>query len=133
MLKRPTTGPVAKARNRSDGPIGQASRGRIARILTGQNHGFIKDGHGRDVFFHRSDLADGVSFNRQPLDPPHSAVTYAVTPMHIMVGMAKRVSIDLTPTPATTLRKPIRSRGGFQSLLRRLQEQRDGRHLMSPP
>ena len=43
--------------------------------------------------------------------------------------MAKHVSIDLTPTEATTLRKPIRGRGGFQTLLRKLQRQLDGRQL----
>ncbi len=49
--------------------------------------------------------------------------------MDMMFGMAKRVSIDLSTTHATALRKPIRGRGGFQSLLRRLQNQLDGRHL----
>ena len=53
--------------------------------------------------------------------------------MPIMLGMAKRMSIDLSPTTATTLRKPIRGRGGFQSLLRRLQGQLDGRHLDVSP
>ena len=46
-----------------------------------------------------------------------------------MLGMGKAVSIDLTPQGASTLRKPIRGRGGFQSLLRKLQHQLDGRHL----
>jgi hypothetical protein len=50
-----------------------------------------------------------------------------------MVGMAKRLSIALSPTTATTLRKPIRGRGQFQSLLRRLQGQLDGRHLDVSP
>jgi cold shock CspA family protein len=31
--------------------------------VTGQNHGFIKDENGREVFFHRSDFTEGV-FNR---------------------------------------------------------------------
>ncbi|MEP7303886.1 MAG: hypothetical protein ABJA98_00075 [Acidobacteriota bacterium] len=39
------------------------------------------------------------------------------------------MSIDLTPTEVMTLRKPIRGRGGFQSLLRKLQDQLDDRHL----
>jgi hypothetical protein len=47
--------------------------------------------------------------------------------------MAKHASIDLTPTEATTLRKPIRGRGGFQSLLRKLQLQLEGRHLDISP
>ena len=50
-----------------------------------------------------------------------------------MVGMAKPVSINLSATTATTLRKPIRGRGGFQSLLRRLQGQLDGRQLDVSP
>jgi hypothetical protein len=50
-----------------------------------------------------------------------------------MIGMAKPVSIALSATTATTLRKPIRGHGGFQSLLRRLQGQLDGRHLDVSP
>jgi hypothetical protein len=46
-----------------------------------------------------------------------------------MLGMGKALSIDLTPLGARILRKPIRGRGGFQSLLRKLQHQLDGRHL----
>ena len=46
-----------------------------------------------------------------------------------MRGMGKPVSIDLMPLGATTLCKPIGGRGGFQSLLRKLQYQLDGRHL----
>ncbi|MEP7308516.1 MAG: hypothetical protein ABJA98_23675 [Acidobacteriota bacterium] len=43
--------------------------------------------------------------------------------------MGNAVSIDLTPLGTRTLRKPIRGRGGFQSLLRKLRHQLDGRHL----
>jgi len=56
-------------------------------------------------------------------------VTQAVTPVGILLGMTKHMSIDLDPTEARTLRKPIRGRGGFQSLLRKLQHQLDGRQL----
>ena len=43
-----------------------------------------------------------------------------------MCRMGKFVSIELTAAEAMTLRKPIRGRGGFQSLLRRLQCQLTG-------
>ena len=56
-------------------------------------------------------------------------VTQAVMPVGILRGMTKHVSIHLSPTEVRTLRKPIRGHGGFQSLLRRLQHQLDGRHL----
>ena len=47
----------------------------------------------------------------------------------MMLGIGKAVSIHLTPLDAKTLRKPIRGRGGLQSLLRKLQHQLDDRHL----
>jgi cold shock CspA family protein len=31
--------------------------------LVGQGHGFVRLATGREVFFHRSDLQDGTSFN----------------------------------------------------------------------
>jgi cold shock CspA family protein len=43
---------------------GTPSSGRIATLFIGQGHGFIRLASGRDVFFHRSDVRDGVSFNR---------------------------------------------------------------------
>jgi cold shock CspA family protein len=42
---------------------GAASTGRIVKLLIGQGHGFIRIAGGREVFFHRTDLEDGVSFN----------------------------------------------------------------------
>ncbi len=42
---------------------GVASSGRIARLLVGQSHGFIRGDDGRDVFFHRGDVQEGTSFN----------------------------------------------------------------------
>ena len=42
---------------------GRPETGRIVRIVTGQNHGFIRDARGREIFFHRSDLTEGL-FNR---------------------------------------------------------------------
>jgi hypothetical protein len=37
--------------------------------------------------------------------------------------MRAHVPLDLTTADATTLMKPIRGRGGFQNLLRKLQQQ----------
>jgi cold shock CspA family protein len=32
-------------------------------LFIGQSHGFIRLADGRDIFFHRSDVREGVSFN----------------------------------------------------------------------
>jgi cold shock CspA family protein len=37
--------------------------GRIVTLFFGQGHGFIRMANGRDVFFHRSDVREGASFN----------------------------------------------------------------------
>ena len=42
---------------------GQPSAGRIVMLYVGQSHGFIRLPNERDVFFHRSDMRDGTSFN----------------------------------------------------------------------
>jgi cold shock CspA family protein len=42
---------------------GAVSTGRIAKLLIGQSHGFIRLADGREVYFHRSDLEEGTSFN----------------------------------------------------------------------
>jgi cold shock CspA family protein len=42
---------------------GEPSTGRIARLSIGQGHGFIRAAGGREIYFHRSDLQEGVSFN----------------------------------------------------------------------
>jgi cold shock CspA family protein len=57
------------ARGRTAGPArpaelrGAVSTGRIVKLLIGQSHGFIRLANGREVYFHRSDLEDGISFN----------------------------------------------------------------------
>lgn len=43
---------------------GTPSVGRIATLFIGQSYGFIRLANRRDVFFHRSDLCNGVSFNQ---------------------------------------------------------------------
>ena len=42
---------------------GVPSTGRIVSLYVGQGHGFIRLPNHRDVFFHRSDVHDGTSFN----------------------------------------------------------------------
>ena len=42
---------------------GAASAGRIVKLLIGQSHGFIRLADSREIYFHRSDLEEGVSFN----------------------------------------------------------------------
>jgi len=57
-----------RARKRWDSPVprdprGTPAIGRIAKILVGQGHGFIRVRGDRNVFFHRGDLHEGTSFN----------------------------------------------------------------------
>jgi len=42
---------------------GVSAAGKIARLLVGQGHGYIRLTDGREIFFHRADTSDGVSFN----------------------------------------------------------------------
>jgi len=42
---------------------GAASTGRIVKLLIGQGHGFIRLVDSREIYFHRSDLEEGISFN----------------------------------------------------------------------
>jgi cold shock CspA family protein len=42
---------------------GVPKTGRIVTLFVGQGHGFIRLANDRDVFFHRSDVREGVSFN----------------------------------------------------------------------
>ena len=50
---------------------GTPSSGRIVTLLVGQGHGFIR-ANGRDVFFHRSDVREGTSFNDLTVGDPVS-------------------------------------------------------------
>ena len=43
---------------------GTPSAGRIVMLFIGQSYGFIRLANRRDVFFHRSDLSNGVAFNK---------------------------------------------------------------------
>ena len=56
--------PVAKpALSRPQERRGVSTTGRIAKLLVGQGHGFIRLSDDREVFFHRSDVREGTSFN----------------------------------------------------------------------
>jgi cold shock CspA family protein len=55
---------------RPNDPAGSPAAGRIARLLVGQSYGFIRARNARDVFFHRSDLRDGTSFNTLQVGDP---------------------------------------------------------------
>src|SRR6185436_3034643 len=51
---------------------GAASTGRVVRLLIGQGYGFIRIAGGREIFFHRSDLEEGISFNDFGIGDPVS-------------------------------------------------------------
>ena len=58
------TVPTARhAAKRPSDARGIVSTGRIAKLFVGQGHGFIRLADDREVFFHRSDLGEGTSFN----------------------------------------------------------------------
>lgn len=44
-------------------PRGVPTTGRIAKMMVGQGHGFIRLHDDREIFFHRGDLREGTSFN----------------------------------------------------------------------
>jgi cold shock CspA family protein len=70
-------GAVQKAtRKRAAKPVrpmdreGVPATGRIVRLFVGQGHGFIRLADDRDVFFHRSDVQEGTSFNHLEVGDP---------------------------------------------------------------
>lgn len=56
-----------KAAKRSEAR-GTPCSGRIVALALGQSHGFIRITDGRKVFFHRSDVCEGVSFGGFAVD-----------------------------------------------------------------
>ena len=54
---------VSSKMARPASPRGMLTAGRIVRLLVGQGHGFVRQRGGREVYFHRADLQEGVSFN----------------------------------------------------------------------
>jgi len=58
------TAPVRKAPlGRPAERRGKPHSGRIISLYIGQGHGFIRLMNDREVFFHRSDVREGTSFN----------------------------------------------------------------------
>jgi cold shock CspA family protein len=55
---RPAKAPFVRPAERRGTP----SSGRIVALVLGQGHGFIRPTNDLKVFFHRSDLCDGTSF-----------------------------------------------------------------------
>jgi cold shock CspA family protein len=67
---------------------GTPSSGRIVTLFIGQGHGFIRLASGGDVFFHRSDVREGTSFNDFSLG---DAVTFELFEDHVSGPRALRV------------------------------------------
>jgi cold shock CspA family protein len=62
----PTRSEMPKRLNKPPRPIepsGEPVTGRIVTLMVGQGHGYIRLSNDREVYFHRADLLDGVSFN----------------------------------------------------------------------
>ena len=60
-----TRGDVPKRAKKPSQPNelrGTPTTGRIAKIMVGQGHGFIRSGS-REIYFHRADLQEGTMFN----------------------------------------------------------------------
>jgi hypothetical protein len=49
-------------------PRGRIAAGRIVKLLFGQGHGYIRLTNDREVYFHRADLHESVSFNELAVD-----------------------------------------------------------------
>jgi hypothetical protein len=68
-MQQPRRADRQAARGRTVGPAqpaercGSVSKGRIVKLLIGQGHGFIRLVDSREIYFHRSDLEEGLSFN----------------------------------------------------------------------
>jgi len=60
---RPVAPALAAYPARPPARRGIASAGCIVDLRTGQGHGFIRLAGGREIYFHRSDLEEGASFN----------------------------------------------------------------------
>jgi cold shock CspA family protein len=67
---------------------GVLTHGRIVRLLVGQSHGYIRVTSDRAIFFHRSDVRDGTSFNDLTVG---DAVTFELLEDDISGARALRV------------------------------------------
>jgi hypothetical protein len=63
QARHPSTGRVPERR-------GFRTTGRIVKLLVGQAHGYIRVENDREVFFHRSDVCEGTSFNEFVVGDP---------------------------------------------------------------
>ena len=82
----------APARIGAPGPFerrGTPSSGRIITLMIGQGHGFIRLANGQEVFFHRSDVREGVSFNEFAVGDP---VTFEL--LDDRISGARAVQVD---------------------------------------
>jgi cold shock CspA family protein len=68
---------------------GVSTTGRIAKLLVGQGHGFIRLADDREVFFHRSDVCEGMSFNDFAVNDP---VTFELLEDAVSGARALRVT-----------------------------------------
>ena len=55
--------PTRSGKPSQNAPRGRPATGRIAKILIGQGHGFIRLRDDREIFFHRGDVREGTAFN----------------------------------------------------------------------
>jgi cold shock CspA family protein len=67
---------------------GTPSSGRIVTLFIGQGHGFIRLAGDREIFFHRSDVCEGTSFNDFAVG---DAVTFELFEDHVSGARALRV------------------------------------------
>ena len=74
--------------SRPNDPHGKPATGRVARILTGQGHGYIRLRDDRQVYFHRGDLGHGTIFNDLPVG---DTVTFEVLEDSVSGARALRV------------------------------------------
>ena len=68
---------------------GRPATGRIARLLVGQCHGFIRLSDEREIFFHRGDLRTGTAFNDLRIGDP---VTFEILEDSVSGARALRVT-----------------------------------------
>jgi cold shock CspA family protein len=68
---------------------GVSTTGRIVKLMVGQGHGYIGLPDDREVFFHRSDMRDGASFNDLVVNDP---VTFELLEDAISGARALRVT-----------------------------------------
>jgi cold shock CspA family protein len=84
----PKGAPKRSGRPSQHDPRGRPATGRIAKILIGQGHGFIRLRDDREIFFHRSDLREGTAFNDLQIG---DAVTFELLEDSVSGARALRV------------------------------------------